>query len=201
MTLKSARLSLAAVAAFGLMVSGCTKHPKQVATNTAPTPRTTQQDSSNTGTPANNDASARRATAATTAPASTTMTREERNTLNQNLAHLEDVLFDYDKATIRPDASKTLESDVTSIRTILQRYPNQKVKIEGHADERGSDEYNVALGDRRAVSAKEFLTGMGISGGQLDIVSYGKQRPVCEDHTEDCWQKNRRVHFVAEGAM
>ena len=128
------------------------------------------------------------------------MSKTERETLNQKLARLDDVLFDYDRATIRPDATQTLEADVAVIRGILQRYPNQKVKIEGHADERGSDEYNVALGDKRAVSAKEFLSGMGINGAQLEIVSYGRQRPVCEEHTEDCWQKNRRAHFVAEGA-
>lgn len=128
------------------------------------------------------------------------MSQNDRNSLNRSLAKLEDVLFDYDKATIRPDASKTLEADLTVIRDVLQRYPSQKVKIEGHADERGSDEYNIALGDKRAVAAKEFFSGMGVSAGQLEIVSFGKQRPVCGDHTEDCWQKNRRAHFVAEGA-
>ena len=67
------------------------------------------------------------------------MSQNDRNSLNRSLAKLEDVLFDYDKATIRPDASKTLEADLTVIRDVLQRYPSQKVKIEGHADERGSD--------------------------------------------------------------
>lgn len=139
------------------------------------------------------------ARATTSAPAqSNGMSQNERNSLNQSLARMEDVLFDYDKATIRPDAAKTLETDLTVIRTIMAKYPSQKVKIEGHADERGSDEYNVALGDRRAVAAKEFLAGAGVSASQLDIVSYGKQRPVCTDHNENCWQKNRRAHFVAE---
>ncbi|HEY3740833.1 MAG TPA: OmpA family protein, partial [Bryobacteraceae bacterium] len=109
-----------------------------------------------------------------------------------------DALFDYNKATIRPDATKALETDVSAIRDILARYPQQKVRIEGNADERGSDEYNMALGDKRAEATKEFLTGLGVSGAQLDVISYGKQRPVCTDHTEDCWQKNRRAHLVAE---
>jgi len=127
------------------------------------------------------------------------ITKADRDSLNQSLAKLEDALFDYDKATIRPDATKALEGDVAVIRTILDRYPQQKVRIEGNADERGSDEYNVALGDKRAVVTKEFLSGMGIKPTQLDVVSYGKERPVCTEHNEDCWQKNRRAHLVAEG--
>jgi peptidoglycan-associated lipoprotein len=127
------------------------------------------------------------------------MSQADRDMLNQRLAKLEDALFDYDKAVIRPDATKALEGDVAVIRNILGKYPQQKVRIEGNADERGSDEYNVALGDKRAVATKEFLSGMGIQPAQLEVVSYGKERPICTEHTEDCWQKNRRAHLVAEG--
>ena len=200
MSTKFANLSLAAVLALGVAVSGCNKHPK-VAASTTPKPAMTQtpQTEMPRQQTASNDTAPRR-TSTTTASSDGSMTKSDRDALNQKLARLEDVLFDYDKATIRPDATKALEGDVTAIRTILERYPTQKVKIEGHADERGSDEYNIALGDKRAVAAKEFLSGMGINGTQLDIVSFGKQRPMCGDHTEDCWQKNRRAHFVAEGS-
>jgi peptidoglycan-associated lipoprotein len=130
-------------------------------------------------------------------PRGTTMTPAERATLNEKLAHLNDALFDYDKSTIRDDASTVLKADVGVIRDILANYPNQKLLIEGNADERGSEEYNLALGDRRARAAQEFLVSMGIPAAQLSLVSYGKERPICTDKTEDCWQRNRRAHVTA----
>jgi peptidoglycan-associated lipoprotein len=138
-------------------------------------------------------------TATTPAPRSENarLTPAERARLNEILARLNDALFDYDKATIRDDASTVLKSDVGVIRDILANYPNQKLLIEGNADERGSEEYNLALGDRRARAAQEFLVQMGIPSNQLSLVSYGKERPVCTDKTEDCWQRNRRVHVTA----
>ncbi len=125
------------------------------------------------------------------------MTPQERATLNEKLAHLNDALFDYDKSTIRDDASTVLKADVGVIRDILANYPNQKLLIEGNADERGSEEYNLALGDRRARAAQEFLVSMGLPAAQLSLVSYGKERPICTDKTEDCWQRNRRAHVTA----
>ena len=125
------------------------------------------------------------------------LTPAERATLNEKLAHLNDALFDYDKSTIRDDASTVLKADVGVIRDILANYPNQKLLIEGNADERGSEEYNLALGDRRARAAQEFLVQMGIPAAQLSLVSYGKERPICTDKTEDCWQRNRRAHVTA----
>jgi peptidoglycan-associated lipoprotein len=129
--------------------------------------------------------------------AGATLTPQERATLNEKLAHLNDALFDYDKSTIRDDASTVLKADVGVIRDILANYPNQKLLIEGNSDERGSEEYNLALGDRRARAAQEFLVQMGIPAAQLSLVSYGKERPVCTDKTEDCWQRNRRAHVTA----
>jgi len=123
---------------------------------------------------------------------------EERKVLNDRLAHLEDALFDYDKSTIRADAATALKDDVGVIRGILASYPSEKLSIEGHCDERGSEEYNVALGDKRAQAVAEFFETMGISSAQLTVISYGKDKPVCTDQTEDCWQKNRRAHIVAQ---
>jgi peptidoglycan-associated lipoprotein len=128
---------------------------------------------------------------------SATMTPQERATLNERLVRLEDALFDYDKATIRSDATTVLKDDVGVIRDILANYPSQKLVIEGHADERGSEEYNLALGDKRAQAAEEFLTTMGIPAAQLTVISYGKDHPICTDQTEACWQKNRRAHITA----
>jgi peptidoglycan-associated lipoprotein len=110
---------------------------------------------------------------------------------------LEDALFDYDKAAIRTDATTVLKDDVGVIRDLLASYPSQKLVIEGNTDERGSSEYNLALGDKRARAAEEFLTTMGISDEQLTVISYGKEHPICTERTEACWQKNRRAHITA----
>jgi len=121
-------------------------------------------------------------------------TRDRIDTL---LARISDAYFDYDKHTLRPDAVKTLQADATELRDILKQYPDYKLVVEGHCDERGSDEYNLGLGDARANSAKDFLVQVGIPSQQMSVVSYGKERPICTEHDEACWQKNRRVHIVA----
>jgi peptidoglycan-associated lipoprotein len=120
-----------------------------------------------------------------------------RARIDQLLARIEDAYFDYDKATLRPDALKALEKDSSELRDILKDYPDYKLTIEGHCDERGSAEYNMALGDKRAEAAKQYLVQVGIPGAQLHVISYGKARPACEDHDEACWQRNRRIHIVS----
>ena len=142
-----------------------------------------------------------RSFAPTTAPPAaaarpTSMTPQERETLNQRLAHLSDALFDYDQANIRTDALTALSADVSVVKGILSNYPNQKLIVEGDTDERGSAEYNLGLGDKRAHAAEHFLVSLGIPESQLTVVSYGKERQVCEDHDEACWQKNRRAHIT-----
>ena len=113
------------------------------------------------------------------------------------LARIEDAYFDYDQHTLRPDAIKALQADSTELRDILKDYPDYKLTVEGHCDERGSAEYNMALGEKRAEAAKDYLVSVGIPSAQLSIISYGKEKPVCEEHDEACWQKNRRIHIVA----
>jgi peptidoglycan-associated lipoprotein len=120
-----------------------------------------------------------------------------RARIDQLLARIEDAYFDYDKATLRPDALKTLQADSTELRDILKDFPNYKLTIEGHCDERGSAEYNITLGDRRAEVAKNYLVQVGVLAAQLNVISYGKERPVCEQHDEACWQRNRRIHIMA----
>lgn len=114
------------------------------------------------------------------------------------LDRIQDAYFDYDKHDIRSDAQKTLSEDAHALTDILKDYPDYKLTVEGYCDERGSDEYNLALGDARAKQAKEFLVGLGIPSGQLKTVSYGKAKPVCTDENEGCWQKNRRAHITQE---
>jgi peptidoglycan-associated lipoprotein len=120
-----------------------------------------------------------------------------RARIDQLLAKIEDAYFDYDRHTLRPDAIAALKGDSTELRDILKDYPDYKLTIEGHCDERGSAEYNIALGQARADAAKTYLEGVGIPSGQLGTVSYGKEKPSCQDHEENCWQKNRRIHIVA----
>jgi peptidoglycan-associated lipoprotein len=86
---------------------------------------------------------------------------------------------------------------IDELRDILKDFPDYKLTIQGHCDERGSAEYNLALGDARAKAAKDYLVQVGIPDDQLSIISYGKDRPVCQEHDEACWQKNRRIHIVA----
>lgn len=106
-----------------------------------------------------------------------------------------DAYFDYDKNDIREDARAALTKDADALKAIFSAFPDASITIEGHCDERGSAEYNLALGDRRAAAAKEFLVQLGVPGDKLKTISYGKERPQCTDHDESCWQKNRRAHF------
>jgi peptidoglycan-associated lipoprotein len=110
-------------------------------------------------------------------------------------SEVQDAYFDYDKSDIRPDARDALTRNAAALKSILADYPNATVVVEGHCDERGSAEYNLGLGDRRATSAKDFLVQLGVPADRLKTISYGKERPVCTEHEESCWQKNRRAHF------
>jgi peptidoglycan-associated lipoprotein len=109
---------------------------------------------------------------------------------------LQDAYYDYDKSEVRADARDILTRDAGALKAILNDFPNNSILVEGHCDERGSAEYNLGLGDRRANSAKEFLQQLGVPANRLKIVSYGKERQQCTEQSESCWQKNRRVHFA-----
>jgi len=106
-----------------------------------------------------------------------------------------DAFFDYDKASIRDDARSALSSTAKFLRS----YPSVAIVIEGHCDERGSTEYNVALGDRRSDAAKDFLVSQGVAVSRIQTVSYGKERPFCTQENDACWQENRRAHFRMAG--
>ncbi len=110
---------------------------------------------------------------------------------------VQDVFFDYDKSDVRGDSQATLQQDAVALKAILADFPRATIVMEGHCDDRGSAEYNLGLGDRRASAAKEFLVQLGVPADRLQTISYGKERPQCTDENESCWQKNRRVHFSA----
>ena len=105
---------------------------------------------------------------------------------------MKDVLFDYDKYNIRPDAKAALDS----IAEWLSKNKGLNVLIEGHCDERGTNEYNLALGEKRANTAKDYLAAKGIASARIRTMTYGEEKPVCTESGESCWQRNRRAHFA-----
>jgi peptidoglycan-associated lipoprotein len=123
---------------------------------------------------------------------------EEQIFANKSLADLNaekplgDVYFDLDESAIRDDAKAPLQRNADW----MKRWTSTQVTVEGHADERGSAEYNLALGSRRADSVKQYLVSLGVQAGRITVVSKGKEQPVCTEHNEGCWQQNRRAHFV-----
>ena len=186
---------LALAAAISVASAACAK--KKVATAAPPPPTVAPAPSSpQTSAPPRTPAQPAQQQAASTAvprvPNAATKARIE-----ELLARIEDAYFDYDKHDLRPDAITALQADSSELRDILKDYPTYKLTIEGYCDERGSEEYNLALGDERARAARNYLTQVGIPESQLSLISYGKERPVCQDHNEACWQRNRRIHIVA----
>jgi peptidoglycan-associated lipoprotein len=112
--------------------------------------------------------------------------------LSEISSYLKPAFFDYDKSDVRADARDVLAANAAW----LKKYPSVQVTVEGHCDERGTSQYNLALGDRRANAAKDYLASLGVDASRIKTVSYGKERPFATGHDEDSWQKNRRAHFV-----
>jgi peptidoglycan-associated lipoprotein len=106
-----------------------------------------------------------------------------------------DVFFDFDKSDLRPDARQNLDKDAV----FLKEHPQFLLTIEGHCDERGTNEYNLVLGQERAEAAAASLISSGVASGRLKTISYGEERPYCTESTEACWQRNRRAHMVISG--
>lgn len=184
------------VALVPLLVAGCSKKKPVAATPPAPLPASTPAARNTTPAPAQ----ARQVTRQSTPPVQTARRLPDAATkarIDQLLARIQDAYFDYNKHDLRPDALNTLQSDSKELRDIIVQYPDYKLTIEGYCDERGSAEYNMALGDARAKAAKDYLVNVGIPNDQLKVVSFGKEKQVCDEHDEACWQKNRRIHILA----
>lgn len=115
---------------------------------------------------------------------------------NREIASAGDALFDYDKSDIRDDARAVLTRDADALKRIFAADASFSVVLEGHCDERGSAEYNLGLGDRRATAAKDFLVQLGVPADKVRTISYGKDRPICTDANEACYQRNRRAHLA-----
>jgi peptidoglycan-associated lipoprotein len=117
---------------------------------------------------------------------------EDQLSVEELQSRLQDIYFDFDKYEIREDAKPILRE----LTLLLSRTSSIKVVVEGHCDERGTNEYNLALGDRRARSVRDHIVSLGIPSSRIETVSYGEEKPVCTEHSEGCWARNRRAHFV-----
>ena len=173
-------LGLAAVGAL-VLAAGCRKKPPTTTETARPPAEAPTTDATRVAPPP-----APRATGETPDVLS-----EDLRELNQK-GYLKDAYFDYDRAELRDDARAALAADAEW----LKKYRSIQFLIEGHCDERGTEEYNLALGDRRANAAREYLASLGIDGSRIRVVSYGKDRPFCSQDAENCWQENRRDHFL-----
>ena len=168
------------------LAAACAKTPATIGTST---PAPTGQVSSTTARPA----SETRTDAARATPTPRSDTRPQIQDFTAT-PDLKDIHFDFDKYDIRPDAAKVLDGNASW----LKGNARQLVLVEGHCDERGTNEYNLALGERRAKATMNYLVSQGIDARRITIVSYGEERPQCREHSEACWAKNRRARFLVK---
>jgi peptidoglycan-associated lipoprotein len=186
---------IASLLVLGVVLTGCAKRP---ATTQATAPPPTGQATSTPGS----TAQMQQPGTGSTGPTSSTTTNPPpagptaRPTPSEfaAIAELKDIHFDFDKYDIRPGDAKTLDSNAGWLKS----NPNHLLLIEGHCDERGTNEYNLALGERRAKSTMNYLVSQGVQASRITIISYGEERPLCTEHTEECWAKNRRAHFLVK---
>jgi peptidoglycan-associated lipoprotein len=191
MLTRCSHLAITSLLLGAVLLSGCAKRP---ATTQAAAPAPTGSTSTTASTPA---APAPQMQSSQPGPAAaTTPPSPVRPPIKDFAAvpELQDVFFDFDKYDIRPGDAKTLDSNANWLKS----NPNHLVLIEGHCDERGTNEYNLALGERRAKSTMNYLVSQGVQANRITIISYGEERPQCTEHTEACWSKNRRSHFLVK---
>ena len=119
-------------------------------------------------------------------------TKDELAKYKEESGLFKDIYFDFDKYDVQQDAKSVLEG----IASWLLKNTSTKILVEGHCDERGTNEYNLALGDRRAKAVRDYLVALGIASDRVETISYGEEKPACTEKTDECWAKNRRAHFV-----
>lgn len=176
---------LGLIAALGCAQKKVATAPEQPA---APQPGAAQEEK----TPAAPGTGQAGRESVTEKPAPPTATAEQPAPPKELPIQVESIHFDYDKYDIREDAQPILKK----LAALLSSTKGARVIIEGHCDERGTDEYNLALGDRRANAAREYLVALGIPSGRIETVSYGEEKPLCAEGSEECWARNRRAAFV-----
>ncbi len=189
-------IGLLLVFAFGLMIlGGCAE--KQAVVKDEPAQEQKVAPTQAPAAPVADDEAARRAKEQADREAALRAQSARDAAAKKNAAALADlniqnVYFDFDKSSIRPDAREILKANAD----IFTKNSAAKIVVEGHCDERGTAEYNMALGERRAQEVKQYLVNLGIDAGRIETVSYGEERPADQGHTEDAWAQNRRAQFV-----
>jgi len=188
---RAARAVAAAVLLLALVTAGCAKKHPPVARPIPPPPPPTETPVT---PPPEPTAPTAEATPAPTPVAEDTINAGSLDEINKN-SPLKPVFFGLDASDVDGPGQKVLEANAD----IMKKYPSWQISIEGHCDERGTAEYNLALGERRAIAARNYLVSLGVSADRVKTVSYGKEFPFDPGHTEDAWAKNRRAHFVVTG--
>ena len=184
---------------LALLLTGCPKRPATTAAS-APAPggppatATPSPPSVGASAPSAPGPAARTPMQAGPPPATVRPTTPPRPAEFSPTAALKDVHFDFDRSDIRPADARILDGNAIWLRA----NPGAQVLVEGHADERGTNEYNLALGDRRAKATLSYLIGQGIQASRFASISYGEEHPACNAHEEGCWGKNRRAHFLVK---
>jgi peptidoglycan-associated lipoprotein len=205
MHMRRGLITMTSLLILGVAVTGCAKRP---ATTQAAAPAPTGAAGATTGGGTSSGAgmTAARPTqpgsggGTSTGPSGTAAAQTPGATARPSpkefvaVAELRDIHFDFDKYDIRPSDAKTLDANASWLKS----NPGHLVLIEGHCDERGTNEYNLALGERRAKSTMNYLVSQGVQANRITIISYGEERPACTEKTEDCWAKNRRAHFLVK---
>jgi peptidoglycan-associated lipoprotein len=190
MLTRCSQLALTSLLVAAVVVSGCAKRP---ATTQAAAPAPTGAATTTASTPS---APSQMQPGGTPGGGTATPPTTARPAVKDfaAIADLADIFFDFDKYDIRPGDAKTLDANASWLKS----NPNHLVLIEGHCDERGTNEYNLALGERRAKSTMNYLVSQGVQANRITIISYGEERPQCTEHNEACWAKNRRSHFLVK---
>jgi peptidoglycan-associated lipoprotein len=192
MLTRAAQVTMMSLLLAGLMITGCAKRPATTAASAAaPAPAPSAAAPAPTPSPSAPAASAAPAAAAAAAPAQAPRPVPKEF---MAVAALKEVYFDFDKYDIRAEDAKTLDANAAWLKSNADNL----VLIEGHCDERGTNEYNLALGERRAKATMNYLVSQGIQANRITIISYGEERPVCNEKTEACWAKNRRANFLVK---
>jgi peptidoglycan-associated lipoprotein len=179
---------MVAVCAVAILVTGCAKKPAMTATAAPPPTGQSGSKSPQAFVPASQRNGS--------GTSGTQNTGREKPSDYAAVADLKDIHFDFDKYDIRPGDAKLLDANAAW----LKNNTNRLLLIEGHCDERGTNEYNIALGDRRAKATMSYLVAQGVASSRITLVSYGEERPMCTEHNEACWAKNRRAHFLVKAA-
>jgi len=190
MLTRAAQVTMMSLLLAGLMITGCAKRPATTAASAA-APAPAPSAAAPTPSPSAPAASAAPAAAAAAAPAQAPRPVPKEF---MAVAALKEVYFDFDKYDIRAEDAKTLDANAAWLKSNADNL----VLIEGHCDERGTNEYNLALGERRAKATMNYLVSQGIQANRITIISYGEERPVCNEKTEACWAKNRRANFLVK---